>query len=46
MKREDEEICGETIEHDLDEVSSGDGETTYMCRRCDAEIVEAAKEKK
>lgn len=40
MSRGDD-ICGETIDHDLREISSADGVTTYECRRCGAEIFEA-----
>lgn len=31
-----EEVCGETFDHDLREISAG----TYECRRCGAEIFE------
>ena len=33
---EPEEICGETFDHDLREISVG----TYECRKCGAEIFE------
>lgn len=36
---EEEEICGETMEHDIDhqEYCEEDGRTYWHCRRCDAE---------
>ena len=33
---EDEDICGETMEHDIQETGPG----SWRCRRCDAEITE------
>lgn len=38
--REDDDICGETIDHDLREIGSADGQTSWECRRCGAEIIE------
>lgn len=37
---DESDICGETFDHDLEITGSGDGETTYRCLRCDAELVE------
>lgn len=36
MDEDDAEVCGETFDHDLREISAG----TYECRRCGAEIFE------
>lgn len=33
---EDEEICGETFDHELEKM----GEGYWICRRCEAEIIE------
>lgn len=36
---DDEDVCGETVEHDIDheEYCEEDGRTYRHCRRCDAE---------
>lgn len=44
MKEDDDDVCGETIDHDLREMGSADGITTYECRRCGAEIIEDKEE--
>ena len=36
----DEDICGETYDHDLRLVDERDGIATYECRRCGAEVIE------
>ena len=38
------EFCGVTYDHDLVIVDERDGEVTYECRRCGAEITEQADE--
>jgi hypothetical protein len=40
MPSDDEEICGESYDHDLSLISERDGCRTYECRRCGAEIWE------
>lgn len=40
MSDEDEFVCGESFDHDLDEGDTRDGLTTYNCRSCGAEIWE------
>lgn len=39
----DEEDCPPYYEHDYRKVDERDGLTTYICRRCDAEIQEEAE---
>lgn len=40
MSDEEELVCGEALDHDLDEGDSQDGITIYNCRNCGAEIWE------
>lgn len=40
MITEDEEVCGESYDHDLVLLDERDGYATYECRRCYAEIYE------
>lgn len=40
MPNETEDICGETIEHDLINRGRGVGATLYECRRCGTVIIE------
>lgn len=35
----EDEVCGETYEHDLDEIGRRDGVLTEICKRCGAEVV-------
>ena len=37
---EDDSVCGETYDHDLDTDGPIDGLTIYVCRVCGAEIFE------
>jgi hypothetical protein len=37
---DDEEVCGETYDHDLMLVDERDGEATYECRVCGAEVLD------
>jgi hypothetical protein len=37
---DDDEVCGETYDHDLTLIDERDGEATYECRVCGAEIAE------
>ena len=36
---EEEDVCGETYDHDLRLIEDRDGMRTYECRECGAEIV-------
>lgn len=35
---DDDEVCGETYDHDLTLIDERDGEATYECQVCGAEI--------
>lgn len=37
----DGSVCGESYDHDLHLIGEGDGERTYECRECGAEIWES-----
>jgi len=37
---DDESVCGETYDHDLETDGPVDGLTVYRCRCCGAEILE------
>jgi hypothetical protein len=37
---DDDEICGETYDHDLTLIDERDGEATYECQVCGAEITD------
>lgn len=37
---DDEEVCGETYDHDLMLVDERDGEAAYECRVCGAEVTD------
>lgn len=39
---QDDEVCGVSFDHDLREIASADGCTSYECRFCGAEIYEEA----
>lgn len=36
----DDEVCGETVEHQAELKDERDGVQVYLCRRCGAEIIE------
>lgn len=40
MADEDEQGCGYSWDHDLDEGETVDGITVYICRECGAEIID------
>ena len=40
MNELDDDICGETFDHDCRLVGERDGVRNYECRRCGAEIIE------
>ena len=39
-----EDVCGETYDHNLRLIGEGDGEATYECRECGAEVFEEVDE--
>jgi predicted RNA-binding Zn-ribbon protein involved in translation (DUF1610 family) len=41
---DDAPVCGESYDHDLREIDSRDGITSYECRTCGAEIVDDNEE--
>lgn len=37
---DDDWVCGESFDHDLRLISEGDGQRTYECQNCGAELWE------